>query len=87
MYELNRVEHITPDLVEDQRQIWLSSITSLPEMVSSAANGKLLRAALLERAMAGLAIDGFLMDQQQPISEYLFNSTRDQVRQLSRELS
>jgi hypothetical protein len=52
----------------------------------NAANSRLVKAALLERAIAGLIIDGFLPDEHKPISNYLMESTREQVHILLKDL-
>lgn len=77
MYELGNVEGITPDQVEQQRELWLSQLPDHP----------LIQAALLERAVAGLIIDNFLADKNKPIVEYLVESTRGQIRKLMLELT
>lgn len=87
MYELAHVKGIKPVQVEKQRKIWLSELSSLPWAKKSPKNKKLLKAALLERAIAGLIIDSFLVDPKKPIAEYLTQSTREQIEKLSRELS
>jgi hypothetical protein len=82
MYELAHVKGIRPAQVEEQREFWLSELFNLP-----LKNLKLVKAALLERAVAGLIIDSFLIDPKKPIAEYLTQSTRDQVEKLLEELS
>ncbi len=87
IYELAHVKGITSDQVEKQRKIWLSELFDLPRVRKSAENLRLLKAALLERAVAGLIIDNFLADPKRPIAEYLTQSTREQVKKLIGELS
>ena len=77
MYELGNVRGITPDQIEQQRELWLSQLPDLP----------LVKAALLERAIAGLIIDNFLADKNKPIVKYLVDSTRGQIRKLMLELT
>lgn len=59
---------------------------SLPMVKESDANAKLLKAALLERATAGLIIDSFLTNRENSISKYLIEATREQVKKLIEEL-
>lgn len=87
IYTLERVKGIKPVQVEKQRKIWLSEILNLPWVKRSPKNKRLVRAALLERAIAGLIIDSFLVDPKKPIAEYLTQSTRNQIKILSAELS
>lgn len=86
IYELEHVEEITLIQVDEQRIIWQELLFSLPMVISSKKNEQLLKTALLERAISGLALDGFLMDPKKPITKYLFESTRGQIRKLIAEL-
>jgi len=86
MYHLNTVDGITPDEVERQRAIWLSEIEALPQ--TQGEKGKrLLNLALLERATAGLNLDGLSSDPNKPISDYLLEATRNQIENLLDKLS
>ncbi|MBU3956920.1 hypothetical protein KKI19_01380 [Patescibacteria group bacterium] len=87
MYELAHVKEIKPTLIEEQREIWLSELFNLPWVKKSPKNKRLAKAALLERAIAGLIIDSFLVDQKRSIAKYLTESTRNQVKTLLAELS
>lgn len=87
MYELGNVEEITSDQVEQQRELWLSQLLDLPWVRESLQNLRLAKAALLERATAGLIIDSFLVDKNRPIAKYLVDSTRGQVKKLVSELT
>ena len=87
MYELGNVDGITPDQVEQQRELWISVLLDLPWVKESPQNLRLAKAALLERAVAGLIIDSFLVDKNKPIAKYLTSSTRNQVKKLISELS
>lgn len=87
MYELSHVRGIKLTQVEKQREIWLSELLNLPWVKKSPKNLKLAKAALLERAIAGLIIDSFLVDKEKPIAKYLTDSTRNQVKMLLVELS
>lgn len=86
MYRLNIVGGITPEEVEQQRTIWLSEIETLPQAQSEEGR-RLLNLALLERAAAGLNLDGLISDPNKPISAYLMESTRNQIRKLLEKLS
>lgn len=87
MYELSHVKKIKPDQIEKQRKFWLTEIFNLSKSKSFPRSKQLIKTALLERAVAGLIIDNFLVDQKKPIAEYLTKSTREQVRKLLGELS
>lgn len=87
IYTLERVKGIRPTQVEKQREIWLSELFNLPRVRKSSKNLRLAKAALLERAVTGMIIDNFLVDPKRPIAEYLTQSTREQVRKLTGELS
>jgi hypothetical protein len=87
MYELDKVKGIKLNQVEKQREIWLSQLFNLPRVKKSSKNLKLFKAALLERAVAGLIIDSFLVDNKKSIAGYLTQATRNQVKKLIKELS
>jgi hypothetical protein len=86
IYHLNEVPDITPNEVEDQRSLWLDKIKSLAEL-QIPENTKLLNLALLERACAGLVLDGLVANPKKPITEYLLEATRGQIQQLISTLS
>jgi hypothetical protein len=83
MYELNNVPNITPQEVESQRALWLIELFKL---APTPAKQRLLNAALLERAIAGLTIDGLMMDTKNAISRYLYDATRTQIISLTNSL-
>lgn len=87
MYELNHVDGITPQLVEEQRKIWFEEIFKATWAKKTEKTIRLVNAALLERAIAGLVIDSFLVDPKKPIAKYLTDSTRDQVKKLMKLLN
>lgn len=88
MFSLAKVDGITPEQVEEQRQLWFTQMDNLLITSSSIAQEKrLLKAALLERAAAGLLIDSFLVDKEKPIARYLTESTRQEVIRLTQEIS
>ena len=78
------IDRITPKEIENQRELWLEKIITLAE---SKNNRNLLNLALLERAAAGLNLDGLSVDFNKPISKYLIEITRKQIRELISELS
>ncbi|HUS60001.1 MAG TPA: hypothetical protein VMX76_01305 [Nevskiaceae bacterium] len=87
MYTLGNVEGITPNQVEKQREVWLLALFNLTRVEKSPTNTRLLKTALLERAVAGFLLDSFLVDPNQPIARYLTESTRNQAKKLFEELS
>jgi len=86
MYELALVRGLKPEQIKKQRKIWLSVLFNLPGVKNSSEKQRLIKAALLERAVAGLIIDSFLIDQKRSMAEYLTQSTRNQVKNLLEEL-
>ena len=85
IYHLSDVKGITPKEVERQRNIWLKQINSLPG-TQSGEGKRLLKLALLERAAAGLNLDALSTDCDKPISAYLVEATREQVKNLLENL-
>jgi hypothetical protein len=85
MYHLSSVDKISPKEVEKQRNIWFSVIQALPQ-VQSLEGKRLLNLALLERATAGLNLDGLSSDPNKPISDYLMETTREQIKKLLEEM-
>lgn len=86
MYHLSAVEKISPRKIEEQRNIWLSEIHALPQ-IQGFEGKKLLNLALLERAAAGLNLDGLSTDPKKPISNYLLETTRDGIGKLLKEIN
>ncbi len=85
IYHLNTVDGITPEEVETQRSLWLDTIKALPQ--TQGEGQKLLNLVLLERAAAGLNLDALSADPNKPITPYLFEATRQQIRELMASLS
>lgn len=81
IYDLAGVANITPDEVENQRKLWFDQIESIAE------DKILLKYALLERAAAGLNLDGLSMDTKKPITKYIVRKTREITKELLKELS
>ncbi len=79
IYNLAQLKNETPELVEEQRNLWLSKINSLTK---SDQDKKLLNLAFLERAAAGLNLDVLSVDIKSPIAEYLVEETRNEVKRL-----
>lgn len=79
IYHLGNINGITPQEVEEQRNLWLSEIRSLPQVQGKE---ELLNLALLERATAGLNLDALSVDTKKPIASYLVESTRKIVKDL-----
>lgn len=81
----NAVDDVTPQQVEEHRELWLSHIRLLPQ--TQGTNARLLTLALLERETAGLVMDALTVDPVRPIAAYIMDSTRTRVQELIRELS
>lgn len=79
IYNLAKLKNVTSELVEKQKSLWLSKINSLAK---TDLDKKLLNLALLERAAAGLNLDALSVDQKNPISEYLVQEARRNVKRL-----
>jgi len=86
MFELSHVAGITPDQIEEQRDLWLKEIFSLPSIADSSENTLLVKAVLLERATAGFILDSLLIDSKKTIASYLTESCRNQARKLITDL-
>lgn len=84
MYHLGSVEGITPEQVEEQRELWLNYIW---RFARTDEDKRLLNLALLERATAGLNIDALSADPHKLISAYLVEATRERVRDLIQAVS
>ncbi len=88
IYSLAEIKGITPGQIEQQRKLWLEEIYSLSRVKKSSKNKKLLKAALLERAVAGILVDSIAyIDESKPIAGYMVSSTRKQLKKLLSELS
>jgi len=87
MYELANVKNISSNQVENQRAIWFEEIYKATEAFQSKQKNRLLKAAFLERAVAGFTLDSFLVDSKKPISEYLYESTKREAQSLIKELN
>ena len=84
IYTLASIPNITPKQIEAQRQLWLDAIYQL---IQTPEQRKLLTAALLERAVAGLLVDSVAyIDEDNPVAEYLVQATRKEVVRLIEEL-
>jgi hypothetical protein len=83
IYHLAEVKGITPEQIEEQRRLWLERIEALSSVKD---NQRLYYLALLERAAAGLNLDALSVNQKKPIAEYLVTKTREQVKNLLREI-
>jgi len=87
MYTLGRIKDITPEQIEEQRRIWLAALTKTAEEINPQKGKIFLSAALLERAIAGLLIDGHAyLDENDPITKHLIEKTRQQLISLTQEL-
>lgn len=85
--ELNHVEDITPQQVDEQRELWQQAMMSVPFIKESEENQNFVKAVILERAVASFLLDSLLVDVNKPIANYLTESSRDQTRKFMAELS
>lgn len=83
MFTLAEAAEITPEKFNEQRRLWLKSLS---ELSVNEQESRLLKAALLERAISGVVVDSLLMDCSKPIALYIFQSTIDEVNRLLEEL-
>lgn len=79
IYHLAEVNNITPQIVEEQRNLWFEKIEVLQKVKE---NEKLYKLALLERAAAGLNLDALSVDFNKPVAKHLVEKTRIQVKNL-----
>lgn len=79
IYHLSKLPNATPELIDQQRNLWLSKINSL---VKTDSDKKLLNLALLERAAAGLNLDALSVNPKDPMAEYLVGETRESLKKL-----
>lgn len=84
MYSLAEVKDITERDIDEQRSMWLRELSQLAE---TETEQKLLHAALLERAVAGLLIDAFAyIDERNSLAGYMVETTREEVERLMKEI-
>ncbi|HKC14567.1 MAG TPA: hypothetical protein VKC89_01205 [Patescibacteria group bacterium] len=83
-YHLSSVLDIASNKVQQQIDLWLSKIESLPEVKE---NQKLFKLAMLERYAAGLNLDALSVDLKSPAAKYLVEFTRREAENLISELS
>jgi hypothetical protein len=77
IYNLAESPATDRQLIEDQRQLWIS------KMFQIVSDERQFKIALLERALAGLVIDAFAyIDPKNPAASLLVESTRDQIKHL-----
>lgn len=82
IYSLERDKQADKKLIDNQRKIWKKVIYKITK------DTKLITAALLERAMAGLVLDGLVyIDEKNALASYMVESTREEVIKLTEELS
>lgn len=92
MYSLASIPNITNDDIENQRKLWLEEIRRVVfsegvSLIKDDLREKLLNAALLERAVAGLLIDSVAyIDEANPHAEHMVVATRAEVERLIGEL-
>jgi len=80
MYSLSGCD-VSETELSTQRRLWLK------EMQKQTSDEKLFKAALLERAVAGLLNDAFAYtDAEQPLMKILVKQTRQQVKELTKFL-
>ena len=77
IYHLADIKDISLEKIEEQRKLWLDKIFEL-----FGKDNRLLKLALLERAVAGLNLDALSLDPKVPIAKYLVEKTRSNVVEL-----
>ena len=77
IYNLANLNSVTPALIEQQRNLWMSKINRLAKTEKDRV---LLNLALLERATAGLNLDVLSIDPKNPVAEYLICRTRENIQ-------
>lgn len=84
VYHLAQTKGMTPARIQSQHQLWLDALSQIPHSIKET---RLLTLAFLERATAGLNLDVLSLDQQNPLTPYLFNYTRQRIQDLISLLS
>lgn len=83
-FSLPGVEGITHEVVDAQNTLWHTYIDVIPEQNNIDPNT--FKLTLLERALAGILLDGLSADKNSPITAYIMDRVRDEIRQLITEL-
>jgi len=81
IYHLSDINDMSPELIEEQRKLWLDKIFEL-----FGKDNHLLKLALLERAVAGLNLDALSVDIKNTIAKYLIDKTRSSVEELMKTI-
>lgn len=81
MLGMEHVENLTEEILEHERKKWLDKIYAI-----SNANNRLLHLARLERAIASLMVDRFMMDRKKPWVSVIIEGIRREIQDLLKEL-
>jgi hypothetical protein len=86
MINLSHIKEVDPMVFDSQRKLWLQKIEGL-RLVENDDDQKMLKAALLERMVACLLIDGIVfVNESSPVANHLLESTRVEIERLVKEL-
>ena len=83
---MEHAKNLTTDLLEQERRRWLEKIFNLSEIKGNKRNIRLVKLALLERAIPALMVDRYMMNPEEPSYEIITESARKELKRLVQEL-
>ena len=86
MLGMEHAKNLTTDLLEQERRRWLEKIFNLSEIKGNKRNIRLVKLALLERAIPALMVDRYMMNPEEPSYEIITESARKELKRLVQEL-
>lgn len=86
MLGMEHATGLTSEILDKERDRWLTKIYNLSEVRGNARNERLVVLALLERAVPALMVDRFMMDQTKPSAEIVAKSARKELKRLIKGL-
>ncbi|HLL61230.1 MAG TPA: hypothetical protein VK338_05915, partial [Candidatus Nitrosocosmicus sp.] len=86
MLGMEHVENLTEDLMKKEREKWWNRYFNLANVKNNKSNQRLIKIALLERALAGILVDKFHLDFSKPQSEIVIRDRMKEVKKLIQSL-
>ncbi len=83
-FSLPGVSGITTAAIDNQQALWMSYLSTVPQKLGYSEAS--LKMVLLERAIAGIVLDGLSADRHHPVTPYILDSVRDEISRLIVEL-
>ncbi len=87
MLGMEHAENLSADLLEKERKKWLTKMFSQEAVKNRSDGERLLKLAMLERAVPALMVDRYMMDPNKPSYEIITKATRRELQRLIVELS